>query len=134
MRIYLTFHVKKPTRVSVRVFMQQLEQMNTYLPYLPCLKDGDVATPKAEHINRPFSQYKLGMIVLRACPSGWEEQYYLLRQPLLTKLSPLRDVLEQIEKVQASKKRKNDAAKGGDKGSAKQKTRFASDRTKLQHR
>ena len=70
-----------------------------YIPYLPCLKDSDVATPKTEHMDRPFSQYELGVIVLRECPSAWEEQYYLLRQSLMTKLSLLRDILEQMEKV-----------------------------------
>ena len=57
--VYLTFHVKKPTRILVCVFMQQLDHMNTYLPYLPCLKDSDVATPKIEYMNWPFSQYEL---------------------------------------------------------------------------
>ena len=50
--------------------MQQLEQTNTYLPYLPCLQDSNVAMPEIEHINWPFSQYELGVIVLRACPSA----------------------------------------------------------------
>ena len=59
-----------------------------------------------------------------------EEQYYLLHQSLPTKLSPLCDCLEQIEKIQASKKRDSDVARPGDKGGAKQKTRFASDNTK----
>jgi len=78
-RIHLTFHVKKPTQVLVRVFMQRLDQMNTYLPYLPCLKDSDVTPPETEHMNWPFSQYELGVIVIRACSSAWDEHYYLLR-------------------------------------------------------
>ena len=68
--------------------------------------------------------------MIRVCPSAWEEHNYLLRQSLLTKLSPLCDTLEQNEKIQASKKRDSDAAIPGDKGGAKQKTRFASDSTK----
>ena len=40
MRIYLTFHVKKLTRILVCVFMQRLEQMNTRLPALPSLPEG----------------------------------------------------------------------------------------------
>ena len=94
--------------------MQQLEQMNTYLPYLPCLnKDSDVAMPETECMNRYFSQYELGVIVLRVCPSAWEEQYYLLRQSLLTKLGPLRDTLEQTKKLQATKKRDSDTTRPG---------------------
>ena len=81
-------------------------------------------------MDRPFSQYELGVIVLRECPSAWEEQYYLLRQSLPTKLSPLCNVLEQIEKFQSSKKRESDAAGGGDNGGAKQKVKFTSDNTK----
>ena len=110
--------------------MQQLEQINGYLSYLPCLKYSNVATPETEWMNRPFSQYKLGVIVLRACPIAWEEQYYLLCQSLLTKLSSLHNILEQIEKVQASKKHKTETAKGGDKGGAKQKVKFTSDNTR----
>ena len=95
--------------------------MNTYLPYLPWLKDSDVATPETEHMNWPFSQYELGVIVIRICPSAWEEQYYLLHQSLPTKLSPRSDTHEQINKVQATttKKRDSDTARPGDKGSAK---------------
>ena len=104
--------------------------MNTYLPYLPYLKNSDIATPETERMNRPFSQYELGVIVLRACSSTWEEQYYLLHQPLPTKSSPLRDTLEQIEKIQASTKRDSDAVMPGDKGGADKDTRFASDSTK----
>ena len=48
--------------------------------------DNDVAMPENEQMNRPFSKYELGVIVLRACPRAWEEQYYLLCQSLPTKL------------------------------------------------
>ena len=72
MRIFFNFHVKKPKRISVRVFMQRLEQMNIYLPYLPCLKDSDIATPETDRMDQPFSQYEseLGVIVLSTCPSA----------------------------------------------------------------
>ena len=86
--------------------------------YLRCLKDSDVATPETKRMNRPFSQYELGGIVLRACPSALEEQYYLIRQSLPTKLCSLRDALKQIEKVQATKRLEIEAAKGGDQGDA----------------
>ena len=96
-----------------------------------CL-NSDIATPRTERMNRQFSQYELGVIVLRAGPSTWKEQYYLLHQSLPTKLSPRSDTHEQINKVQATttKKRDSDTARPGDKGGAKHKTRFASDSTK----
>jgi len=99
--------------------------MNTYLPYLPCLKDSNVTTPKTECMNWPFSQYALDVIVLRACPSAWGKQYYLLRQSLLTKLVPLHDTLGQIKKVQVTKISDSDTSKPGDKGGTNKKTRFS---------
>ena len=75
--------------------------------------------PETEHMSRPFSQYELDVILLRVCPSTWEEQYYHLRQSLPTRLSPLRGIIKQIEKVQASKKRNSDTARPGDKSGAK---------------
>ena len=63
--------------------------------------------------------------MLRVCLSGWEEQYYLLRQYLPTKLIPLCDTLEQIKKVQATKISDSDTSKPGDKGGTNKKTWFS---------
>ena len=41
------------------------------------------------------------------------------------KLSPIRDTLKQIEKVQATKKRDGNTIRPGDKGGANKKTRFS---------
>jgi hypothetical protein len=43
-RFYISNVLKKPQRVPVRYFFQQVEQLNSYLSHLPCTYESPCAT------------------------------------------------------------------------------------------
>lgn len=103
-RIYMSFYLKKPQRMTIRMFVARLEQLNNQLPFLPCLKDSDVATSETVRMNKKFTEHELGVIILRACPAVYEEQYWVVQRVLPTQVCKLREILEAIEKVQDSRR------------------------------
>jgi len=80
----------------IRGFFARMEQLNSYLPLLPCLKDSDQATSSTARMNVSFSEHKLAIIILRCMPKVFDDQYRLLTNLIPTALSQLRTKLEAI--------------------------------------
>ena len=102
--------IKKPQRVNIRAFMARVEQLNSHLPLLPCVKQSDKAAKATEPMNRPISEPDLANLILRACPDEWEDTYYLNNAVVPQGMSELLHNLEAIKKVMESKERKAKAA------------------------
>ena len=109
-RRYLQNTIKKPQRVNVRSFMARVEQLNSYLPLLPCVYQSDKATKLTTPMNKAISEPDLANLILRACPDEWEDQYYLTHSVVPQGMSELLHSLEAIEKVMEQKERKAKAA------------------------
>jgi hypothetical protein len=90
--------LKKPQRVPVRYFFQQVEQLNGYLLYFPCTYD----SPRATALTKPVVAYDeagLVSLLLRMCPKSWQDQYDLTQDLLPQCVRKLLGVLENVEKV-----------------------------------
>ena len=109
-RFYISNVLKKPQRVTVRNFFQQVEQLNGYLSYLPCIYDSPRATPETKPVAA-FDEAELVNLLLRMCPESWQDQYDLTQDSLPQSVRKLLGVLENVEKVVANSNGKEKAAK-----------------------
>ena len=121
-RMYLGFYLKYPFKMSIRAFFARMEQLNSYLPLLPCLKDSKQATKLTARMNVSFSEHELAVIILRCMPKSYEDQYYLTSNFIPTALAPLRAKLEAISRVvegTKQQKRKGEAFSSDKSGKKK---------------
>jgi hypothetical protein len=58
-RYYLTNVLKKPQSISVRQFVQHVEQLNYYITQLPCWFHSPSAKPNTALSNVPFTEANL---------------------------------------------------------------------------
>jgi hypothetical protein len=76
-RYYITNVLKKPQRVSIRQFVQRVEQLNSYISQLPCWYYSPSVNANMIPMNVPFAEADLASHVLRMCPYTWQDQYNL---------------------------------------------------------
>jgi hypothetical protein len=76
-KYYLFNVLKKPQRVSVRQFIQRVEQLNAYVAQLPCWYFSPSYVTGMMPANVPFTEADLASHVLRMCPHQWQDQYNL---------------------------------------------------------
>jgi hypothetical protein len=76
-KYYLSNVLKKPQRVGIRQFVQHVEQLNAYVPQLPCWYYSPSYNAGMTPANVPFSEADLATHVLRMCPHQWQDQYNL---------------------------------------------------------
>jgi hypothetical protein len=76
-RYYITNVLKKPQRVSIRQFVQRVEQLNFYISQLPCWYYSPSVKANTIPMNVPFPKADLSSHVLRMCPYAWQDQYNL---------------------------------------------------------
>jgi hypothetical protein len=76
-RYYITNVLKKPQRVSIRQFVQRVEQLNSYISQLPCWYYSPSVKTTTIPMNVPFAKADLASHVLRMCPYAWQDQYNL---------------------------------------------------------
>jgi hypothetical protein len=69
--------LKKPQRVSIRQFVQRVEQLNSYISQLPCWYYSPSVKTTTIPMNVPFAEADLASHVLRMCPYAWQDQYHL---------------------------------------------------------
>jgi hypothetical protein len=67
--------LKKPQRVSIRQFVQRVEQLNAYVTQLPCWYYSPSYNPSMTPANVSFTKADLASHVLRMCPHQWQDQY-----------------------------------------------------------
>ena len=97
--MYLGYYLKYPFKMSIRAFFARMEQVNSYLPLLPCLKDSKQATKLTARMNVSFPEHKLTVIILRCMPKSYDDQYYLTTNFIPTALAPLHVKLKAISRV-----------------------------------
>jgi hypothetical protein len=76
-RYYITNVLKKPQRVSIRQFVQHVEQLNSYILQLPCWYYSLSVKANTIPMNVPFAKADLLSHIFRMCPYAWQDQYDL---------------------------------------------------------
>ncbi len=76
-RYYITNVLKKPQRVSVRQFVQRVEQLNSYILQLPCCYYSPSMKANTIPMNMLFAEADLSSHILPMCPYAWQDQYNL---------------------------------------------------------
>ena len=109
-RYYISNVLKKPQRVPVRYFVQRVEQLNSYLSYLPCTYDSPRATASTKPVMA-YDEAELASLLLRMCPESWQDQYDLTQDSLPQSVRKLLGVLENVEKVVSNSDAKEKAAR-----------------------
>jgi hypothetical protein len=74
---YITNVLKKPQRINVHQFVCQVEQLNAYIPQMPCLYYSPNPNANTKPKNVLFTEAELGSHVLSICPIQWQDQYNL---------------------------------------------------------
>jgi hypothetical protein len=74
---YITNVLKTPQRISVRQFVQRVEQLNSYTVQLLCWFYSLSPKPSTTPINVPFAEADLVSHVLWMCPLRWQDQINL---------------------------------------------------------
>ena len=99
-RHYMYFYVIRSSRVSIINFFTRMDQLSSYIPFLPCQKDDPtISTSLTERMNKAFNQCELAGIILNCFPRRYEDQYYLNSGTVPSDLTLLRNKLIQIERV-----------------------------------
>jgi hypothetical protein len=76
-KYYLSKVLKKPQRVGLRQFVQQVEQLNAYVAQLPWWYYSPSYVTGMMLANVPFTEADLVSCVLRICLHQWQDQYNL---------------------------------------------------------
>ena len=99
-RYYITNVLKKPQRVSIRQFVQRVEQLNSYIAQLPCWYYSPSVKVKTVPMNVSFAEADLASHILRMCPYTWQDQYNLHEKGgAPTDIRSLLQSLKAIERV-----------------------------------
>jgi hypothetical protein len=81
-RYYITNVLKKPQCISIRRFVQRVEQINSYISQLPCRYYSPSAKAGTIPMNVAFPEADLASHVLRMCPHMWQDQFNLHKKGL----------------------------------------------------
>jgi len=99
-RYYIMNVLKKPQRVSIRQFVQRVEQHNSYIAQLPCWYYSPSIKVKTVPMNVSFAEADLASHILRMCPYTWQDQYNLHEKGgAPTDIRSLLQSLEAIKRV-----------------------------------
>jgi hypothetical protein len=97
-RFYISNGLKKPNRVSIRDFVQQIQHLNGYLNLLPCLYYSSRAS-KSMKIIGTIDDADLASHILRMVPRTWQDQYKLNGATVPQSVRKLLEALECIKKA-----------------------------------
>ena len=122
-QIYISSHVKKPQRVTVRAFFTRVEQLNSYIKYLPSIYNSPKATESTQ-LAVPYTEAQLAVQLLRMCPVHWQNQYDLNQNTIPQDTRRLLTVLENIEKLSTSSTVPKSPSNGNNGGNAKSNGNF----------
>jgi hypothetical protein len=101
----ITNVLKKPQHVSIRQFVQRVEQLNSYISQLQCWYYSPSAKAGTIPMNVAFPEADLASHVLRMCPHTWQDQFNLYEKGLdPMDMRSLLQHLEAIERVCTQKK------------------------------
>jgi hypothetical protein len=117
-KYYITNVLKRPQRINVRQFMQCVEQLNVYIPQMPCFYYSLHANASTKPKNVPFTKAELGAHVLQMCPLMWQDQYNLNKKGMTPMdMRSLLTSLEAIEHICTYEKGELDNFEKSDKSS-----------------
>jgi hypothetical protein len=123
-KYYISNVLKKPQHVNVRQFVRHVEQLNAYIPQMPCFYYSPNANASTKPKNVPFTEAELGSHVLRMCPLQWQDQHNMNKKgmtPMDMRL--LLTSLEAIKLVCTYEKGKSESSKKSSHKSEKGKKR-----------
>ena len=83
----------------IPVFSTRMEQLNSHLPILPCLKDSNQAMDVTARMNISFSEHEITIIILCCMPNIYDDQFWLPMSFIPTALPQLRTKLEAIHRA-----------------------------------
>jgi hypothetical protein len=118
-KYYLSNVLKKPQRVGVRQFVQCVEQLNAYVPQLPCWYHSPSYVAGMSPANIPFTKADLASHVLRMCPHQWQDQYNLQEKGMTP--MDMRTLLASLEAIECVRTHKKAHVPSGVKTSHKNK-------------
>ncbi len=123
-KYYILNILKKPQRVTVRQFVRCVEQLNAYIPQMPCFYYSPNANASTKPKNIPFTEAELGAHVLLMCPIQWQDQYNLNKKGMtpMDMRSHLIS-LEAIERVCTYEKGESESSEKSSQRSKKGKKR-----------
>jgi hypothetical protein len=80
---YITNVLKKPQCINIRQFVNCVEQLNAYIPQMPCFYYSPNANTNTKPENVLFMEAELGSHVLCMCPIQWQDQYNLNKKGMI---------------------------------------------------
>jgi hypothetical protein len=116
-RYYITNVLKKPQRVSIRQFVQRVEQLNSYISQLPCWYYSPSAKASTIPMNVAFPEADLASHVLRMCPHTWQDQFNLHEKGLNP--MDMRLLLQRLEAIERVCTQERSNAQSTEKASTK---------------
>ena len=75
--MYMSLFLKYTNQMSICTCFMRMEQLNSYLPLLPCLTDSDQAIDMTAQMNISFPEQELTVIMLRCMPMIYDDQFWL---------------------------------------------------------
>ncbi len=120
-KYYITNVLKKPQRINVRQLVCCVEQLNAYIPQMPCFYYSPNANTSTKPKNVLFTEAELGVHVLHMCPIQCQDQYNMTKKGmtpmgmrlLLTLLEAIKRICTyEKAKLESSQKASNKGKKG----------------------
>jgi hypothetical protein len=110
-KYYITNVLKKPQHVNMHQFICHVEQLNTYIPQMPCFYNSPSFNTTTKPENILLTEAKLGSQVVRMCPIQWQDQYNLHEKGMMPLyLHLLLASLEAIERMCTQEKTKTESS------------------------
>ncbi len=94
-KYYISHYLKKSRNIPYRNFCDRIEQLNSYIPYLPGLID----SPQGANmkIATALDEPKLAQLLLRLAPQSQQDQYQLVKWIIPVNLRLTLDTLVTLE-------------------------------------
>jgi hypothetical protein len=74
-KYYITNVLKKPQSSNICQFVRHVDQLNAYIPQIPCFYYSPNTNASTKPENNPLTEAELGSLVLHMCPIQWQDQY-----------------------------------------------------------
>ena len=123
-KYYINHQLKKPRRIPIRNFANRIEQLNSYVAYLPGLMDSPQRTNMMRRVEG-LDEPEVAQLLLRLVPQAHQDQYNLTKGIIPQNLRLLLETLETIENMEIHVPRKPE--KSGETKDGKRKGSFKGD-------
>ena len=122
-KYYINHQLKKPRRIPIRNFANRIEQLNSYIAYLPGLIDSPQRTDTMRRVE-DLDEPEIAQLLLQLVPQTHQDQYNLTKVVIPQNLRSLLETLETIENMEVHVPRKPEklaekSTDGKRKGSSK---------------